>query len=501
MNNWKHFLTWLVVSTLLFGGHFRAYLDPKVRHLKFVQGSDIFSLCLAILILAILGFLISRLLTLIGAQGKRWAELLFIVAFIQGLLVAIRPPADAGSALAFLATGIIWCLTTVVLWVHFRRPELEIAGRLSRITHLLSPLPLILVFQFLITPSVPPQSKATHWTQHEDATGSPIVIAIFDEWSVKQTFPDGVIPDWLPRLKELAGAASVYTDAHSAGRETILAMPRLLLQTTNFSETQLRHRLAPPTSPSLFDRAPDNYNRALIGFHLPYLTLLNGQLDSCQSYPATPKGEHLAQEILYHFWDFLIYWQDPWIESLRGRFFVPGPDKPVHIASPYWYELGRTIEDSAVQLLDRMPHNTISLFHFPFPHPPIVYASDGSYRRAGFNESDDPKAYKLNLLQVDRTVGRLIDTLKARSVWERTLLVLSSDHNWRGELIVAGRKVSTFYQELQHVPLIIKFPYQSEPRIFTNRFEMLDLPRAFQVQSPETSGESTTNSADREHRR
>ena len=491
MSAWRQFLSWLVVSTLLFGGHFRAYLDPKVRHLKFVQGSDVIPLGLAVLILGFLCFLFAHLLTRAGQEGKRWAGLLFMVALIQGLLVAIRPPPTAASALAPMVTGLTWCLVTVVLWIHYRRPDFAIADRLSRISLLLTPLPLILVFQFLTTPTVPPQSKRALWNQVPAQTGSPIVIAIFDEWSVKRTFPNGALPDWLPRLKELAGTAAVYSNARSAGPETIVAMPRLLLQTTNFTKAQFNHRLELPTAPTLFDRTPEVYQRALVGFHLPYLSLLGGQVDSCQAYPASPRGENLAQKIAYHFLDCLIYWQDPWVEALRRRWYIPGPDKPAHLFGPYWHQLGRTIEDSAVRVLETMPPNTITLFHFPFPHPPMVFASDGGYRHVGFNESNDPEIYRLNLLQVDRTVGRLVDTLKYRRIWDRTLLVVSSDHNWREDLIVGGQKIPEFDNEVQHVPLIVKFPHQCESRIVTDRFELSELATLFSLIDSEDTGRRT----------
>jgi arylsulfatase A-like enzyme len=72
--------------------------------------------------------------------------------------------------------------------------------------------------------------------------------------------------------------------------------------------------------------------------------------------------------------------------------------------------------------------------------------------------------YVGGIRSVDRWVGRLLDQLREQGVYDRALIVLTSDHGEeigdRGPDRVYDQHGHTLYEELLHVPLIVKLPGQ-----------------------------------------
>jgi arylsulfatase A-like enzyme len=66
--------------------------------------------------------------------------------------------------------------------------------------------------------------------------------------------------------------------------------------------------------------------------------------------------------------------------------------------------------------------------------------------------------YYATISQIDHHVGRLIEALQARDLYEETLIVFTSDHGeFMGyhHMILKG---GPMYEPLVHVPLLVKFP-------------------------------------------
>jgi len=85
--------------------------------------------------------------------------------------------------------------------------------------------------------------------------------------------------------------------------------------------------------------------------------------------------------------------------------------------------------------------------------------------------------YQENLAYADHQVGRLIDFLADRGRLDRTLLIVISDH---GEAFMEhGRLLhnSTLYEEMIHVPLLIRFPpsLPRQPPRWSGVVELTDL--------------------------
>lgn len=93
--------------------------------------------------------------------------------------------------------------------------------------------------------------------------------------------------------------------------------------------------------------------------------------------------------------------------------------------------------------------------------------------------------YDAAVRSADRDVGRLLDALRERDDYDETLVVVTADHgegfgersavreNLRIASHVAGAHESTL-----HVPLVVKYPYQSEGRTVDALATLTNLPRA-----------------------
>ncbi len=119
------------------------------------------------------------------------------------------------------------------------------------------------------------------------------------------------------------------------------------------------------------------------------------------------------------------------VEFVRGRLKVPGPEVAVEFEVP-------GDEDGLVNVSFWLTD------HARRPELAARYASE--------------------VRHADAEVGVLLDTLRRRGLWEDTLVVLTSDHGESlGERRFIGH-VKALYDELLHVPLVIRVPAERPGR-------------------------------------
>ena len=84
-------------------------------------------------------------------------------------------------------------------------------------------------------------------------------------------------------------------------------------------------------------------------------------------------------------------------------------------------------------------------------------------------------AYDAEVIHVDRAVGRIMDKLKKLKIFDETLVIVSSDHG--EEFFEHGHLEHghSFYQELLHVPLIIKPPRYSRALRLEDRVSIMSI--------------------------
>jgi arylsulfatase A-like enzyme len=134
-----------------------------------------------------------------------------------------------------------------------------------------------------------------------------------------------------------------------------------------------------------------------------------------------------------------------------------------------YYQPAEVVTDTVTRWLDGAPSRRKPFFlfvhfmdaHDPyFPHP---FDGEGFARVANPNPRPEQAErlrhlYDGEISYLDEHLGRLMDELKRRGVYEQTLIILTADHGeefhehggwWHG---------TTLYDEQMHVPLIVKGP-------------------------------------------
>ncbi|HEY7697001.1 MAG TPA: sulfatase, partial [Vicinamibacteria bacterium] len=83
--------------------------------------------------------------------------------------------------------------------------------------------------------------------------------------------------------------------------------------------------------------------------------------------------------------------------------------------------------------------------------------------------------YDAEIVYVDREVGRFLDELKNAGMYENSLIIVTADH---GEAFLEHgfwEHGQTLYQEMVHVPLLVKWPGEPAPRRVASLVSQADL--------------------------
>lgn len=141
-----------------------------------------------------------------------------------------------------------------------------------------------------------------------------------------------------------------------------------------------------------------------------------------------------------------------------------------------FYQPAEAVTQTALEWTARngKEHTPFYLFlHYMDPHDPFFdeEAPEGAYARVRM-ENPDPslaepmrRAYVKEIEYLDTHLGRLFEGLKAQGLYDGSLIIVTADHGeefhehggwWHGQ---------TLYDEVTHVPLLIKFPAQQHSGI------------------------------------
>ena len=292
-----------------------------------------------------------------------------------------------------------------------------------------------------------------------------VVWIVFDELDHGRAFvtrPEGLD---LPEFDRLRREAVFAENALPPSSDTLFSMPSLI------SGQQIEWALAVrpnellviakgnpkqvawSTQPNVFaDARAAGAETALVGWYHPYCRVIGASLSSC-------------------FWEPVV----DAISPLRGRptllksmahwatmtvFRIPG----VFRLLEYWYEKGRRhdhIQDQSIimeqaRVVAKEGEFGLTLLHFPVPHPPFIYD-----RTARALSDGAAHTYADNLALADRTLGELRREMEAAGLWDKTAVIVSSDHWLR----------PPFSDHIdQRVPFIVKLPGQREGMSYPTPF-------------------------------
>ncbi len=161
------------------------------------------------------------------------------------------------------------------------------------------------------------------------------------------------------------------------------------------------------------------------------------------------------------------------VETGIGQGFATYHDMFQEIPREEWSEelesAGADVTDLGIAALDAQAGEPLFLWlHYWEPHYPYVPPFPYSAR---FRD----RPYDGEVAEMDRQIGRFLDALRERRLWERSLIVVAGDH---GEgLYDHNEKTHAMlvYQSTLRVPLIVKPPGSSRARVVAEPVTLADV--------------------------
>lgn len=82
-------------------------------------------------------------------------------------------------------------------------------------------------------------------------------------------------------------------------------------------------------------------------------------------------------------------------------------------------------------------------------------------------------AYQTGIKHVDKAFGEIVKILKATGKFDSTLIILTADHGEKFWEHIEFGHTGMPYDEVIHIPLIIKYPYSDHSKIIVNRIKSM----------------------------
>ncbi len=287
-----------------------------------------------------------------------------------------------------------------------------------------------------------------------------------------------------PHLEEFARTATLFRNAVSPSNTTAQSVPSLLAGVTPF-----RHG-----GVSESRRLPDDV------LLVPEMLQQHGYRTVAQSANHWFSGRYGMDQ---GFDDFRLYNTDnelvlydvmklamrlaPW-EVFRLR---------EHLPSYAYVPIAAMLEDTEEILRTRDRGRPLFLYMQPVdPHgpyqPPLRYVPTGgaAFRREDYVSYWELKAgvtvtpaqhalllalYDGAIAYTDAQMGRLFDLLREHDLFDQALIIVTSDHGEQFQEHGLWRHSNSLYQQLLHVPLMVKYPGQHAPQVIDGRVGTIDV--------------------------
>lgn len=263
---------------------------------------------------------------------------------------------------------------------------------------------------------------------------------IFDEMGESQTFDERPAGLELPELDRLRGASLFASNAFPPAGHTSQSIPalltgRLVSAVRPSGPGELSVTFDGAETPAGWSTLPDvftgararGFNTALVGWYHPYCRVIGDRLTSCRWEPAGQRIDPLKLSLTNNLLRQeagllgLLPSTGRLVEAARSSLQRGGlaSIKAGHLAD--YRELL-----AAAEVVTSDESFGLTLIHLPVPHPPAIFD-----RSRGTFDIDGDGSYLDNLALADRTLGLLRRRMEEAGLWEKTTVVLSSDHWWR----------------------------------------------------------------------
>ncbi|HZN04449.1 MAG TPA: sulfatase-like hydrolase/transferase [Candidatus Polarisedimenticolia bacterium] len=488
-----------LVAVFLFYTPFLAALGTeRNRYFLFWGRKDTLAILLSILLLsgtaALAGLAIDRTAIRILRGLKDVVFLTFLLLgilanllpllHIEALLEFARAHRGAAGVLLDIASGILAIAWVLGVWLRRERMIRIARGA----TFVFSPLVLLLLGPALFWRSWDYTRDPIPAASGEGENGAPVYFLVFDEWSYQRMVEGHEVRPEFANVRAFQEHALFFRTARAPASSTHVSLPRILFQSRDdealpyvFIDRKdpeepsgprpehITDNLAPSGAPeSLLGLARRNrYTTYLVGFYLPYPHIMGNEADVDRAYSNYPKGDTLVERMVVTTLGAPQYWFMPGISGLWKGIWA-------RVFSRHWVRLNHRVRDDLFAIVGTAPRRALVFVHFPAPHAPFVFNPDGSYRgpfpiHSGATADVDsdimagtPEDYHRQMLYVDRLVGEVTERLKRAGDYDRALIIMTADHSWREDPAIAP---GDEHRAKRHVPLLIKLPGQTTPRV------------------------------------
>lgn len=295
-----------------------------------------------------------------------------------------------------------------------------------------------------------------------DRPGSARVLWIIaDEWDYRLSFVDRPASLELPQIDRLRADAVSAEQAFPPGPETRISMPGYftgkLVAADKYdgpSELQLRFfgqaEFQPwSQQPSIFSRAQAlGVKTALVDWFHPTCRILHG-LTWCDWWEMGRQFNSMGDSLGVVM-----------ISATRSLFETTllsafGQSLAVH----QQIQVQRQILNEGQAIADD-PQYGLAVIHLPIPHAPHPYD-----RHTGtFTLKNSPiRGYIDSLALLDRTLGELRRSMESSGAWDRTVVILTSDHHYREDEALDGKTDS-------RIPFLVKTAGRDSGIVYSRRF-------------------------------
>lgn len=385
-----------------------------------------------------------------GFAGETCASVVFalmVVWAMSGICVqsAFRLP-YSWHTLRAIGLIIPWIAGFAVLLAGLFGRLPKIAAATIRTARILSPLPLVLIanFLFLFPDHAAPRPPLNPSPKTQQARR--LVLVVFDGWDAAITADERKRTP-LPGLDAMERSSLRFTAAEPPTLKTVTSIPSILTGKvvqdalpTGPASVDLRFETQADPQPlqgqtHLFSalRAM-GVSTAAVGWYLPYCGLFAQQLNECadmvdlhrfeREYIVEGLGVPAASARLL-------------LDSSPARDWLYQTLRPFHSS---WLEPERrVVQNVNVQIFERArkfawrsvadPSLGFVLLHYPIPHPPGIYDATQSRLHSGSGST-----YRGNLVLVDQAIAAIRRRIADAGLAGNTALIVTSDHPYRPDL-------------------------------------------------------------------
>jgi Sulfatase len=383
-------------------------------------------------------YLKSPLFELIGTGG---VKIMAVVLIVGGLACALLFHGRVAPIVATVLTAFLpFCAVTFgqAIWKAAHYDATNFAAR--------PPAPLL--------PAPLPLGK-----------DSPRVLWILaDEWDYRLTFIDPDRTLQLPEISRLRGEVLFADHALPPGPETPVSIPGYFtgkfVQGVGYDgprELQIVYRGASEavpwsTQPNVFASAREiGFNTALVDWFHPTCRVLDG-IAYCKWWEMAMQHNSMGRT----FWPLLVNQPRSFFETTMLSVF--GQSLSVRQQTDTYH----AILDTGLAVAND-PKFGFSFVHLPIPHAPHAY----DRRTGGFTLKNSPiRGYIDSLALLDRTLGEIRQSMKAAGTWDKTTVLMTSDHPYREAELVDGKSDP-------RIPFLLKLASQKEGRLYNQPFNAI----------------------------